>query len=56
MFNPTRTTYSNGKYVIEYLYECDKCDNTHWSNSKRLYMSCPSCRSKKQHSKMRLAV
>lgn len=56
MFDLTRTKYVNGQYVIEYLYQCDKCDNTHWSDSKRLYMSCPRCRNKKVYSKMRLAV
>jgi len=56
MFDLTRTKYVNGQYVIEYLYECNKCDNTHWSDSKKLYMSCPRCRNENKHSKMRLAV
>lgn len=56
MFETIRKKFSGGYDILEYLYMCETCNVKHWSASKNLYMSCPRCRSKKIHSKMRLAV
>ena len=37
----------DGMDIIEYLYECQGCNYTHWAYSKKLLMRCPKCFVKK---------
>mgnify|MGYP003639445019 CR=1 FL=1 len=46
----------NGYDMVEYLYECDKCGDECWSDSKRLFKRCPKCFIKRVNSRMRLAI
>ena len=52
----TRKKTIAGYDQIEYLYECENCDQTYWSDSKRLFKRCPQCFVKKVNSRMRLAL
>jgi len=45
----------NGEKVTEYLYECNSCTFIYWSDSRKLFMTCPVCMKKKHKSKMRLS-
>jgi DNA-directed RNA polymerase subunit RPC12/RpoP len=56
MRDVTRKKTVNGYDLIEYLYECPKCDKIHWDNSKRLFKRCPRCFIKKINSRLRLAT
>jgi len=56
MYKTTRKKTKEGYDIIEYLYECPECDETHWSDSKRLFKRCSKCFVNKVNNRMRLAV
>ena len=56
MRNTTRRTTKEGYDSIEYLYECEKCDNTIWSHSKKLFTVCSTCFVNQVKSRMRMAL
>ena len=45
----------DGMDIIEYLYECQNCNYTHWADSKKLFMRCPKCFLKKINSRLMMS-